>query len=135
MFSSAIEFILKGLGVEYVIHYLDDFLFISKTQEDCLLALKTFQHIAAQIGLPLAPEKTFLPSRTSRCLEFLGYEISTSDEQIRLPKDKMEKGSNLLRLMVTKSYVTLIELQGLCGFLNFACTVIVPIPLSTFNQF
>ena len=123
MFSSAIEFILKGLGVEYVIHYLDDFLFISKTQEDCSLALKTFQYIAEQIGLPLAPEKTVLPSR---CLEFLGYEISTSDEQIRLPKDKMEKGSALLRLMLTKSYVTLIELQGLCGFLNFACTVIVP---------
>lgn len=122
-FSTSLEFIVKQLGCPLVIHYLDDFLFLSSTEQGCRKALKTFQFLAEDIGLPLAPEKTVLPSC---CVEFLGYEIDTSEEIIRLPNDKILKGIKLLEDLLYNKYATLQELQAVAGFLNFACAVMVP---------
>ena len=122
-FSSSLEFILKELGVKFVIHYLDDFLFLHSEEEGCLRGLEVFKALAEDIGLPLAPDKTVLPSNV---IEFLGYEIDTMSELIRLPHDKLQKGILLLKGLLSKSFTTLLELQSIAGFLNFACAVIVP---------
>ena len=123
LFSSSLEFVLNKLGVNFVVHYLDDFLFIHQERKGCVRALESFKFIADDIGLPLAPEKTVLPARS---IEFLGYIIDTELEIVKLPPDKIEKGIVLLKDLLSQSFATLHELQCISGFLNFACAVIVP---------
>ncbi|GAV04715.1 hypothetical protein RvY_14950 [Ramazzottius varieornatus] len=61
---------LKHNGPPYVLHYMDDFLFVGKAESDVCDAAPSFMELLCQhLGVPLAPEKTVLP--TTR-LEFPG---------------------------------------------------------------
>ena len=82
-----------------------------------------FKKVAADINLPLAHEKTLFPSQIG---EFLGFEIDTVLEIIRLPQQKIDKCKMLIQEMLQKSKCQLRELQVLLGLLNFACAVIAP---------
>lgn len=123
-FSSALEWIAKNkLHIPYIIHVLDDFLFLAPTFESCKLALNSFLALCGNIGVPIAHEKTMGPST---CLEFLGITLDSIKQEARLPIDKLEKGKTSVTALTTKRKATLKELQGLLGFLNFTCSVIVP---------
>ena len=73
--------------MEFILHYLDDFLVVTAAEECrgdhalCIL-LETFE----QLGLPVAWDK--LESPTS-CLTFLGFELDSLRNEIRIPRQKM----------------------------------------------
>lgn len=46
----------------------------------------SFYKLAQDIGLPIKPSKTVLPTKT---LTFLGLELDTVKFEIRLPQDKL----------------------------------------------
>lgn len=123
MFSTSLECILHNEGVEFVVHYLDDFLIINNSYDSCLKDLHCFENLAIEINLPLAPQKTVLPTQT---IQFLGIEIDTTLEIIRLPQDKLIKCREMINTLLGKSKCQLRELQCLLGLLNFACMVIIP---------
>lgn len=122
-FSSAIEFIIKRKGVSEMVHYLDDFLFIHPTRQGCLGALNEFRRVCAEIGVPLAEDKTVGPSQK---LEFLGFEIDTCSQIVSLPKEKLVKGKEIISALLSKNKCSLKDLQKLTGFLGFASTVVLP---------
>ena len=122
-FSTSLEHILKNEGVKSVVHYLDDFLFINCSYEACLKDLNCFESVAQDLNLPLAADKTILPTQV---IQFLGLEIDTLNETVRLPEEKIIKCKGLINNMLDKSKCKLKELQILLGMLNFACSVIVP---------
>ena len=70
--ADAAEWMVRQQGVEFVIHYLDDFLIITVADEHhqdshaMRLLLETFEHL----GLPIAWDKL---ERPSPCLTFLGF--------------------------------------------------------------
>ena len=69
-FSSAIEWIARNkLGIPHIIHILDDFLIVDKTLSDCGNRLHSFLGLCAEIGIPMAPEKTEGPAHV---LTFVG---------------------------------------------------------------
>ena len=123
VFSSNIEHILKSEGVLFVLHYLDDYLFVNGTLCTCDNDLNSFEKLADDINLPLATEKTIRPTQK---LEFLGLEIDTIAEIVRLPIDKVEKCKSMIGDMLSRSKCQLKELQALLGLLNFACAVVAP---------
>ena len=59
-------------------------------------------------------------------LTFLGVELDSELMEVRLPKDKLEKLKTILSSFLHTKKVTLIELQSLIGFLNFAYAVVSP---------
>ena len=67
----------------------------------------------------MAPEKMVGPSTT---LAFAGIELNTVLMEARL---KLDKRLDLLSTFL-QCKVTLQDIQPLTGFLNFACTVVVP---------
>ena len=81
------EWIVRQQGVEFVIHYLDDFLVVTAAGKQqgsyamCLL-LETFEHL----GLPIAWDKLEGPST---CLTFLRFELDSIQGEIRLPWQKL----------------------------------------------
>ncbi|XP_061187278.1 uncharacterized protein LOC133195456 isoform X1 [Saccostrea echinata] len=123
-FSTAIEWIAKTrLGITAVVHILDDFLFIEQSKVLCLQKFKNFLELCVDIGIPLAAEKTVLPTQI---IEFVGIEIDVRLRETRLPRDKILKCTYLLQNFLQKDRCTVKEMQSLIGVLNFACSVILP---------
>lgn len=122
-FSSAIHFIAKKIGIERLVHYLDDFLLICRDHDGCLEYMNLFIGLLNELGVPIALEKTLGPVQ---CLEFLGYLIDILNQEIRLPQDKLQKCKDLINDILSRQRCKVKKIQSLAGVLQFACGVIVP---------
>ncbi len=123
-FSTAIEWIARHkLKIDELLHLLDDFLFVSATYMQCQSSLNLFIGLCHQLGIPIAPDKTFGPSTT---LTFAGIELDSVKFEARLPRDKIAKCVDTINLFLKGKKVRLQELQSLIGLLNFATSVITP---------
>ena len=73
--ANTAEWIVRQQGVEFIIHYLDNFLVLTASSKHqgsytmCLL-LETFEHL----GLPIAWDKLEGPTT---CSTFLGFELDS----------------------------------------------------------
>ena len=122
--STAVEWIAQNkLGINHIIHLLDDFHIIAKSQSLCQEQLYLFLNLRSYLGIPMASEKTCGPATT---LSFAGIELDSVSFEARLPLDKIDKCLSLIANFLTRKKVTLIEIQSLAGMLNFACSVVVP---------
>ena len=72
--------------VTAMVHFLDDFLLLATSKRNCAADLAAFESLCRQIGVPLAAEKTILPTTT---LRFLGITLDTIALEARLPPDKL----------------------------------------------
>lgn len=123
-FSTALQWIAqKKLHIPHMVHILDDFLFIGKSENICNSSLDLFLKLCASLGVPIKPEKTV---HASTNIIFLGIELDTMHMEARLPIEKIEKVTLLLQSLGNKKKVTLRELQSVLGLLNFACSVVLP---------
>ena len=124
LFSTSIEWIARHkLEIEELLHLLDDFLFVSSTHDQCQRNLNRFISLCSQLGVPIAPNKTFGPSTT---LTFAGIELDSIRSEARLPRDKITKCVEIINGFLPRKKVQLKELQSLIGLLNFATTVVTP---------
>ena len=110
------------LRINHIIHLLDDFLIIAKSESLCEDQLPLFLELYSYLGIPIAPEKTCGHATT---LSFAGIELDSVYEA-RLPLGKIDKCLSLIANFLTRKKVTLKEIQSLTGMLNFACSVVVP---------
>ena len=122
--STAMEWIAQDkLGINHIIHLLDDFLIIAKSQSLCQEQLHLSLNLCSYLGIPMAPEKTCGPATT---LSFAEIELDPVSFKARLPLDKIDKCLGLIANFLTHKKVTLKEIQSLMGMLNFTCSVVVP---------
>ena len=84
--ADAVEWVLRERGIQFVIHYLYDFLLVGSTDYAACVAhvLDTFE----ELGLPVALNK--LEGPTS-CLTFLGFELDAVAMELRLSQSKLEE--------------------------------------------
>ena len=74
-------------GIREFIHYLDDFFFCSPSDSTaCAEALQIAVPLCTELGLPTAPHKREGPSTT---ISFLGIEIDSVKQEVRLPQQKL----------------------------------------------
>ena len=122
--SCALEWAARHkLGLTEIVHVLDDFLFVEKTELGCDKSLKAFIEMCTFIGVPIASEKTFGPAQN---MIFLGIMLDTILMETRLPLEKLERCSELLNSLKMRKKTTLRELQSVIGTLQFASSVVVP---------
>ena len=74
-----------------------------------------FKKVAKEVNVPLAEEKTVLPSQV---MEFLGLELDTIQEVVRLPQQKIDKCKMLIEELLNKS--SLARFVKFCVYCN--CT-------------
>ena len=112
-------------GVEFFIHYLDDFLIFGPPQSDtALTSLTTALRTCSQLHFPVAADKTAGPSTI---LVFLGILINTSDGSLSLPPEKLSRLHTLLQQWQNRKVSpSKRELLSLLGVLSHAATVIRP---------
>ena len=122
--SKAVQWILKNkLGVRYVSHILDDFMFFSKKgSPHCYNSLQAFLLLSKSLGLPIKESKTFLPCTK---LELHGILVCTETMQLSLPIEKVHKAVTLIQTMLSRQKTTVGDIQVVTGLLNY-CTKIVP---------
>eukprot|EP00731_Ephydatia_muelleri_P007101 Em0003g1349a len=101
-----------------LLHYLDDFLLVGPPGKDtCQEAMSRMLTVCDQLGIPVASEKLEGPTTA---LTFLGIVLDTSAQQLRLPPDKLEELTGLIRSWLSRHKATKRELLSLIGKLSFA---------------
>lgn len=122
--ADALEWILRQHRLEYICHYLDDFLIAGKCgTSDCLNGIHTVFRLCEILGVPLAEEKSADPATI---LAILGIELDTDDLMLHLPKEKLDRIIALFADWSNMRSCTKKELQSLIGQLQHATTIIKP---------
>ena len=111
-------------GITSFLHYLDDFFFCaSSTSEACREALEVAVPLCGELGLPIVLEKLVWPSTV---VTFLGIEIDSVAQELRLPQAKLARIQATIRYWEGRRTASKRDLQSLIGLLNHAAAVVRP---------
>ena len=123
--SDAIAFLVCYQTGKSNVNYLDDYLFAAALKRVCDWQVQVFLQICEQICFPVALEKTFWGTTI---LTFLGLLLDTQLQLICIPEDKIKKALDMVEFVLNKrnKKATVLQLQRLCGSLNFLCRCVVP---------
>ena len=123
--SNGVKHLVKWRTGKELVNYLDDYLFAALMKYLCDGQVKTFLQVCKEINLPVALEKTFWGCTL---LTFLGLLIDTVNQTVSIPCEKVERAKLLISSTLEKKSkkLTLVQLQKICGFLNFLGRAVVP---------
>jgi hypothetical protein len=122
-FARFLEFCVKlKMKSGKLIHYLDDFLGGNKTSDLCIQNLSHFKEVLAELGVPIAHEKTEGPSEV---LVYLGLELNSDEMTVSIPKSKINEVILKIQEILANKKTTLNKMQSLIGSLNFCCRAII----------
>ena len=122
--ADALEWVLASRGVQWQLHYLDDFLFCGPPGTSvCAAALETALRTCGDLGVPVAMHKLEGPATR---LTFLGIQIDTEKMSLSLADDKLARLQALVATWQDKRVATKRELQSLIGHLSHAAFVVRP---------
>ena len=122
--ADGVERILKAEGVDFVIHYLDDFFVVGAPNSyECEANLLKLLEVFARLGLPVAVHKL---EGLEVCLTFLGFELDSVAMELRLPVRKLCELQELISAWQGRRSCLRSELESLVGKLAHACTVVRP---------
>ena len=102
-------------------NYLDDFIIIADTYQAALFAQNVLIQTLRSLGFYISWKKLTSPSQYCK---FLGIIIDSVLQELVLPNDKMLKLHRELAFWENKTTSTKLQMQRLCGVLNFCCKVI-----------
>ena len=108
-------------GFNGLVAYLDDFLIINPTREECQLAFDTLIQLLKGLGFQISMEKVIPPCQL---LVFLGIQIDTNALVLSLPEDKLTETKAIVQSSVSRKQASKHQLQTLAGKLNWACKVV-----------
>jgi len=123
-FADALAWIfINCFGVYLLIHYLDDYFMCNSSFNGCHDDMNKVQTACQELGVPLAPDKIMGPAKS---LIYLGIEIDSVRQTIRLPEEKYNELLATLATWVSRKKCTERQLLSLIGSLSFACKVVKP---------
>ena len=124
-FSNSIAFLVQYESGKLVVNYLDDYLFAALRKTMCDQQVRMFLQTCESIAFPVSMEKTFWGETR---MTFLGFLIDTINQWVSVPTEKITKAINMISYALNKRNrkLTLLQLQRICGFLNFIGRAIIP---------
>ena len=102
-------------------NYLDDFIVIGASYDESCRGQNFLIPTLRNLGFYISWKK--LSSPTQHC-RYLGIDIDSVDQKLLLPADKIIKFQRELAFWSSKRTATKLQLQRLCGILNFCCKVV-----------
>ena len=122
--ADGLAWAMQQEGVHNSVHYLDDFLFWGPpSSPECGVSLSKATAVCHPLGLPTAPHKTVGPATV---LTFLGIEVDSMAQVLRLPAAKLVRLQRELARWESKRQASKRELQRMIGLLSYAATVVRP---------
>ena len=122
-FSDCLSHIQSVKSGKKPINYLDDFFFAAFLRSLCNHQLDIFLNLCQQIGFPVSLEKTV---RATTMIVFLGLLIDGKHHIVGIPVEKVWRALNMINEVLDRKKLQLIQLQRICGYLNFLCKSIIP---------
>ena len=104
-----------------VLAYLDDFLIIEPSQQQCQIAVDTLVNLLQSLGFTINWSKVVQPSQS---LCFLGVEMDTVNRVLQLPRDHVSELLHILNLTLAIRKCLKHHLQRLVGNLSWAAWVV-----------
>lgn len=123
-FNILSEFVYRLVSERYgmlLVNYLDDFIHVSKSINDCLDDQRNLIYFLRYLGFQISWAKVSPPSK---CPTYLGIIIDSALMELRHPGGKLEKMSKLVTEFLGKKKATKKELEKLTGLLAHCATVI-----------
>ena len=105
----------------HVVAYLDDFLVVAPSREECQQNLNILINLVRKLGFAIAWDKVEGPTQN---LTFLGITIDSIQMQISLPQEKVQHCRDAILGFEQRTRASLIQFQQLAGKLNWAAQVI-----------
>ena len=124
--SDGIAFVMKfRIESKSLLNYLDDYFFTALRKSCCDSQVQSFLKVCEEIRFPVALEKTVWGTTI---LTFLGLLIDTQEQMVRVPLEKVIKALDMLEYFLNRrnKSVTVLQVQRLCGTLNFLTRCIIP---------
>lgn len=125
--AEALHWILisfPGIGVELLLHYLDDFIFVFSAGPDLPQRVAHFHDqyrcLTDFLGVPRNENKDC----EGVVVTILGIEYDTRELVARVPQDKLEKAIIGTAAALARDSITLGEISSLIGFLGFCSKVV-----------
>ena len=124
-FSDSVAHLIKFCTVALLVNYLDNYFFVAPLKVKCNKQVRVFLEVCLAIRFPVSLEKTEWEATWQ---VFLGMLIDMCKQTIGIPTEKIQKALDQIEYFLGKSNkkVTVLEVQKLCGTLNFISRVIVP---------
>ena len=104
-----------------VIAYLDDFLIVADTKEECNRVLHILMALVRKLGFSINYSKVCSPSQR---LTFLGVVLDSVTMTLELPREKCVELQELLKKSIHRRKISKRNLQSIAGKLNWACQCI-----------
>ena len=117
----AVRRMMARRGFRTTIVYLDDWLIIAETEEECRLALNTLLALLRTLGFSISYSKVEMPTQR---LTFLGIILDSRKLSLALPQEKVQSLDTLLAEFSNKKRATRTQLQSLAGKLTWASQVV-----------
>ena len=116
--ADAMAWALHSSGIQYLLHYLDDFLFVGPPgSQDAAIAGQVATAVFHELGMPVAVHKT---EGLATQVTFLGFQVDTLACQLRIPDDKLACLQDLVHEWCNKQSCTRKEFVLLLGHLSHA---------------
>ena len=124
-FSDAVKHIIevKARKPVSVTNYLDDFLFLGTTAEECNRLVRLFLSICDELHVPVVTNKTVWACTK---ITFLGILLNGDNFTLSIPEEKRIRARNQLSLLCNSKKTKVGTLESLVGLLNFLGKAIVP---------
>ena len=119
--TQSVKRMMNRRGFSGILVYLDDFLIVAQTEEECRRAFDTLSKLLLQLGFRLSTHKVTPPTQ---CLPFLGIEINTTLCTLKVPPKKLNDIKSSIAAFSQKRSASKRQLQQLAGRLNWAAKVV-----------
>lgn len=119
--TQAVRRMMAKRGYHDIVVYLDDFLVVGATREECEQAYETLLALLQELGFTISTHKLVPPTQR---LTFLGVQLDTVSCTMTLPAEKLAEFQALVCTFLKKRRASKHQLQRLAGKLNWACRVV-----------
>ena len=115
--TQAVRRIMSSWGHDRIIAYLDDFLVIGSSYQDCLHKMRCLLDLLRHLGFSINYGKVCSPTQR---IVFLGIILDSISMHLELPSNKIEDLKSCLKSAQQRTKITKRGLQSLVGKLNWA---------------
>ena len=119
--TQAVRHLLAAGGESNIVAYLDDFLCVGRTAEECKQTRDHLMTTLRRLGFSINYSKVEGPAQT---LVFLGVAIDTLEYTLSLPDGRLRELSEELRRFDQRKSATKRDLQSIVGKLNWSSAVV-----------
>ncbi|MEW8545791.1 MAG: reverse transcriptase domain-containing protein, partial [Candidatus Thiodiazotropha sp.] len=114
--TQSVRAIMDRKGYKTIICYLDDFLIVAQTYDECLQALNALLRLLRQLGFQINYSKIEGPCQS---LTFLGIVLDSNNMTLSIPDSKLREVEEIMKQILKRKKVTKRDIQSLVGKLNW----------------